>query len=127
MPSRSISTPLRAKKAELPLVSAITLDCPLPCLASLLSRMSYEALVNGIDAAPATVGDVVELYEQDRLDELPGIGTGRRGEIHRCLVAMELVKPENGAGVWRIRRELFVVVHGVGCTSRSLANPRDSL
>jgi hypothetical protein len=91
-------------------------------LASVLSRVTYETLVAGIEASPATVGDVAELCEQGRLIELPGIATGRLGEISRCLVALELVEPEGGEAIWLIRRELYVVEHGVGCVHGAAAN-----
>jgi hypothetical protein len=106
--------------------AVITRACPLACLASVLSRVTYEALVAGIDAAPATVGDVVALCEQGKLTELPEIGSGRRGEIRRCLVALELVEPEGGEAIWLIRRELYVVEHGVGCGHGAVAIPLDN-
>jgi hypothetical protein len=75
-------------------MDAINRDCPIECLAALLSRQTLAALVNGIDGSPATVGQVVELYEQHRLNEIPGISTGRTGEIRRCLVEAGLIESD---------------------------------
>jgi hypothetical protein len=103
------------RESDHPVRAVITRACPLACLASVLSRVTYEALVAGIEASPATVGDVAELCEQGKLTDLPGIASGRLGEISRCLVALELVEPEGGEAIWLVRREHLVVKHGAGC------------
>lgn len=75
-------------------MDAIRRNCPIECLAPLLSRQTLAALVNGIDGSPATVEQVVELYEQHRLMETHGISTGRLGEIRRSLVEAGLIEPD---------------------------------
>ena len=72
----------------------ITQDCPIECLAPLLSRQTLATLVNGIDGSPATVGQLIELYDQRRLMEIHGISTGRLGEIRRSLVEAKLIEAD---------------------------------
>jgi hypothetical protein len=74
-------------------------DCPIECLAPLLSRQTLAALTAGI-GSPVTVGQVIELYEQRRLMELENISTGRMGEIRSCLVEAGLIEPD-GRPVFR--------------------------
>jgi len=73
-------------------MDAINRDCPIECLAALLSRQTLAALANGIDGSPATVGQVIELYDQHRLMEIHGISTGRLGEIKRSLIEAKLIE-----------------------------------
>ena len=75
-------------------MSAITRDCPIECLASLLSRSTLAALVDGVEGSPATVGQVVELYEQGRLPDIYDNSSGRVGEIRWCLTAAKLVEAD---------------------------------
>jgi hypothetical protein len=83
-------------------MDAIRRYCPIECLAPLLSRQTMAALTAGM-GSPATVGQVVELYEQRRLMEIYGISTGRLGEIKRSLVKAGLIEP-GGRPVFRRRR-----------------------
>jgi hypothetical protein len=72
-------------------MDAIRRDCPIECLAPLLPRQTMAALTAGM-GSPATVGQVVELYEQRKLMEIYGISTGRLGEIRRSLVKAGLIE-----------------------------------
>jgi hypothetical protein len=67
----------------------IRLDCPIDCLKSVLSAMSFNPLARAYDAPydpPSTIGDVVELWHQRRLREIGGLGRRRIGEIEASLV-----------------------------------------
>ena len=75
--------------------NAITRDCPIACLASLLTRSTLEALIAGIEGEPATVRQVIELYEQHRLRDIYGISSGRTGEIRWALVHAGLLEPNS--------------------------------
>jgi len=57
----------------------ITRTCPIECLAPLLSRKTFSALAAGMQCSPATVGQVIELYEQGQLQDIENISTGRAG------------------------------------------------
>ena len=69
----------------------ITRACPIECLAPLLSRPTFRALVQGVPDSPATVGQVIDLYEQHRLMAIMSINTGRYGEIRRSLIEAKLI------------------------------------
>jgi len=84
-------------------VDTISRDCPIQCLAPLLSRQTLAALVNGNDGSLAAVGQVVELYEQHKLMKIENISTGRMGEIRGCLVEAGLIEPD-GRPMFRRRR-----------------------
>ena len=71
---------------------AVTPDCSIECLAPALSRSTLGALLLGIDGSPVTVGHVIELYKQGRLQDIYNISSGRAGEIKRCLVAAGLIE-----------------------------------
>ena len=75
----------------------ITRDCAIECLAALLSVPTLGALASGIGEAPATVGQVIELYEQRRLMNIHNISSGRAGEIKRCLMTIGLIEAEEPA------------------------------
>lgn len=45
-------------------MDSITKNCPIACLAPLLSSRAFTALADGLKNAHATVGQVMELYEQ---------------------------------------------------------------
>lgn len=72
-------------------MDGITKDCPIECLASMLSTATYAALTAGLED-PATVGQVVDLYEQGKLVKIHNIRWGRIGEIRRCLAAAGVIK-----------------------------------
>lgn len=76
----------------------VTRDCPIQCLAPLLSRMTLAALVVGLPAPPATVGQLIEMYEQGRLTDVYNISSGRVGEIRSCLIQAKLVDPDSRHG-----------------------------
>lgn len=100
-------------------MDAIRRDCPIECLASLLSRQTFAALTAGMRSS-ATVGQVVELYEQHRLMEIDGISTGRLGEIRRSLVEARLIESDGRPVVRRGRAwdELEKWRHVEGCPHR---------
>ena len=60
-------------------------DCPLDCLVSLLSLMSYNRLRQA-DEPPRTAGDVVDLYARNELRDIRGLGPKRIAEIGAALV-----------------------------------------
>jgi len=70
---------------------AVMRTCPIQCLAPFLSRPTYSALEAGIPNESATVGQVVELYEQGRLVDIYNISGGRMGEIRRCLIRAKVI------------------------------------
>ena len=78
----------------------ITADCPVDCLAPLLSSRVFGRLAraqgrHGEPVAscgvPATVGDVVRLYRQGRLGEIAGLGARSITEIEAGLVLAGLL------------------------------------
>ncbi len=72
----------------------ITRECPVDCLRYVLSRVAFNTLARAYDAPfdpPKTVGDVVELYLRQRLDEICGLGSRRIGEIEVSLVYAGLI------------------------------------
>jgi len=83
----------------------ITRKCSLECLEPLLSRMTFAALVEGIEGSQDTsVGRVIELYEQRKLMDIKNISTGRCGEIGRCLVRVGVIDAQKvGNGVRTLR------------------------
>lgn len=75
-------------------MNAVTRDCPIACLASLLSRTTLDALIVGIVGSPATIGQLIELCECSRLTDIFNIGPSRAGEIRWALVQAKLMNPE---------------------------------
>jgi len=73
----------------------VTRDCPIQCLAPLLSRLTYNALVDGVSGSPATVAQVIELYERGRLVDIDNISSGRAGEIRHVLIEAQLIDPSS--------------------------------
>ena len=74
----------------------ITADCPVDCLAPLLSSRVFGRLARAQGrhgeplascGVPATVGDVVRLYRQGRLGEIGGLGQLSVREIGISLVS----------------------------------------
>ena len=71
-----------------------TLDCPIDCLQTVMSRAAFNTLARGYVAPPgrsATVGDVMELCRQGQLANIQGLGRRRIGEIEASLVLAGLV------------------------------------
>jgi hypothetical protein len=82
-----------------------------------LGRLTFAALVEGLvgmksEPGGATVGDVIELYEQGRLTEIYNISSGRAGEIRSCLVRAGLIDPESRP---EGERDVVQRGHHVGC------------
>lgn len=78
------------------LSSTVTRDCPVACLAPLLTQPTLDALASGLardDDSPATVGQLIELFEQNHLTNIFNVGSGRAGEIRWALVTAELIDP----------------------------------
>jgi hypothetical protein len=77
----------------------ITLGCPVDCLRSVMQGRVFNRLARadgrGLDVAPcgppATVGDVVRLYQEQRLGEIAGLGPSGLAEIEVGLVFAGLV------------------------------------
>jgi hypothetical protein len=73
---------------------AITLECPVDCLGSVISGRVLNRLARadgrGVPVAPggppATAGDVVRLYREGRLGEIAGLGARGISEIEAGLV-----------------------------------------
>lgn len=70
----------------------ITPDCPIACLAPLLTPRTLDALMAGSEGLAATVGQIVEVYEKDKLQKVHGIGSSRFGEICWALAQTGLVE-----------------------------------
>ncbi len=86
----------------------ITADCPVDCLARLLSSRVFGRLAraegrHGEPVAscgpPATVGDVVRLYRQGRLGEISGLGAMSVREVGLSLVSHGLVAAGDGDAI----------------------------
>lgn len=86
----------------------VTADCPVDCLAPLLpsrvlGRLARADGRHGEPVAscgtPATVGDVVRLYRQDRLREIGGLGPLSIREIRLVLASRGLLAAEDGDAV----------------------------
>ena len=63
---------------------AVTRDCLVECLLTVLSMNSFNALTRADGAPfaePRTVGDVVDLYTRRRLRKIRGLGPRRVSEI----------------------------------------------
>jgi hypothetical protein len=82
------------------LVYAIKRSCPIECLEPLLNRLTFAALAEELKHSPgtATVGAVIELYEQNRLTDIYNISTGRAGEIRSSLIRVGLIDPASRIG-----------------------------
>lgn len=64
-------------------------DCPVECLLTVLSLMSFSRLACARDAPfspPFTVGDVMNLYTRRQLRKIRGLGPRRISEIEAALV-----------------------------------------
>jgi len=75
-------------------------SCLIDCLTPVLSLMSFNPLARAYDAPfdpPRTVGDVLDLYWQDQLDKINGLGPRRISEIEAALVLAGLDIRATGA------------------------------
>ncbi len=64
-------------------------ECPVECLLTVLSRMSFNPLARAYDAPfdePRTVGDVMNLYARRQLRAIQGLGPRRISEIEAAPV-----------------------------------------
>jgi hypothetical protein len=64
-------------------------DCPVECLLTVLSIMSFNRLARAEDAPfdpPRTVGEVMDLYSRHQFREIRGLGPRRISEIEAALV-----------------------------------------
>ena len=67
----------------------VTPGCPVECLLTVLSRMSFNRLSRAEDAPfgpPRTVSDVMNLYARGQLRLIGGLGRRRFSEIEAALV-----------------------------------------
>jgi len=76
-------------------MNVVTRACPIQCLAPFLSHLTYTALLYGLPGSPATVAQVIELYEHGQLVDIHNIGSGRAGEIRRSLIEAQLIDPNS--------------------------------
>ena len=77
------------QRGMIPHHGPVSPDCPLECLLTVLSRMSFNRLSRAESApfpAPRTVGDVMDLYARGQLREIGGLGRRRFSEIEAALV-----------------------------------------
>ena len=68
---------------------AVSPDCPVECLLTVLSRASLNQLARAQGAPflpPRTVGDVMDLYACGQLRKIRGLGRRRFSEIEAALV-----------------------------------------
>lgn len=64
-------------------------DCPVECLLTVLSLISFNRLARAEDAPfdpPRTVGDVLDLCSRDQFHQIRGLGRRRISEIQAALV-----------------------------------------
>jgi hypothetical protein len=65
-------------------------------LASWLTRPTLDALIAGLvghDDSPVTVGQLIELFEQNQLVNIFNVGPSRAGEVRWALVRTGLIDP----------------------------------
>jgi hypothetical protein len=77
------------RKRMVPHHEPVSPDCPVECLLTVLSRMSFNRLARAERAPfppPCTVGDVMDLYARGQLREIGGLGRRRSSEIGAALV-----------------------------------------
>ena len=77
------------QKGMVPHHGPVTPDCPVECLLTVLSRMSFNRLARAERAPflpPCTVGDVMDLYARGQLRKIGGLGRRRFSEIEAALV-----------------------------------------
>src|SRR3984893_5061755 len=77
------------QKGMFPHRGPVSPDCPVECLLTVLSRMSFNRLARAERAPfppPCTVGDVMDLYARGQLGKIGGLGRRRFSEIEAALV-----------------------------------------
>ncbi|MGH3280896.1 MAG: hypothetical protein ACRDNW_17425 [Trebonia sp.] len=77
------------RKAMVPHHGPVSPGCPVECLLTVLSRMSFNPLIRAERAPfppPRTVGDVMDLYALGQLRKIGGLGRRRFSEIETALV-----------------------------------------
>lgn len=77
------------RKVMVPHHGSVSPDCPVECLLTVLSRMSFNRLTRAERAPfppPCTVGDVIDLYARGQLRKIGGLGRRRFSEIEAALV-----------------------------------------
>jgi hypothetical protein len=78
-----------ARTSRVPHHGAVTRDCLVECLLTVLSMNSFNALTRADGAPfaePRTVGDVIDLYTRRQLRKIRGLGRRRISEIEAALV-----------------------------------------
>jgi hypothetical protein len=76
-------------KRMVPHHGPVSPDCPVECLLTVLSRMSFNRLARAERVPfppPCTVGDVMDLYARGQLGKIGGLGRRRFSEIEAALV-----------------------------------------
>ena len=98
---------MTARTGMVPHHGAVSPECPVECLLTVLSLNSFNPLTRADDAPfgePRTVGDVVDLYTRRQLRLIRGLGPRRTSEIEAALVLAGLdltrhhAQPANGEG-----------------------------
>jgi hypothetical protein len=77
------------QKAMVPHHGPVSPGCPVECLLTVLSRISFNQLARAERAPfppPRTVGDVMDLYARSQLRKIGGLGRRRLSEIEAALV-----------------------------------------
>jgi hypothetical protein len=81
MPARDLRSPPHGCRCG---AHRITRACPVECLRAVLSAAAFNLLARAWGAPfgpPATAGDVADLYQQNQLRQIRGLGPRRHGEI----------------------------------------------
>ncbi len=81
--------PIATRPDAVPHHGPVSPDCPVECLQTVLSLMTFNPLARAYDAPfdpPRTVGDVIEMYTRRQLREIRGLGRRRISEIEAALV-----------------------------------------
>lgn len=89
---------LITQKRGVPHHGPVSPGCPVECLLTVLSRMSFNPLTRAERAPfppPRTVGDVMDLYARGQLRKIGGIGRRRLSEIEAALVLAGLNLGQN--------------------------------
>jgi hypothetical protein len=98
----------------------IAADCPVLCLAGLLSSHALNRLLPEIGGPgrDGTVGDIAALHRARQLGRVRGLGLGRMAEIEEVLLAAGLIHPADchiaamAAPAGRQRRIWIAVIDG---------------
>ena len=80
---------MTARPGAVPHHGPVAPDCPVECLLTVLSLMSFNPLARAYGAPfgePRTVGDVMDLYSRRQLRKIRGLGPRRVSEIEAALV-----------------------------------------